>query len=339
MINVSPRKVVSSCVKRYRQTLIGIAAVFASAGSALADNPAAAEGAELKDQAIALERAGKFTEAEDAYRRSMAAYEKAFGPTNPWVGAMLNAIGRVYIRQHREAEAEPLLKRGLAIMESRMGANSVEVVAPLTRLGTAYQNTKRYPEALPLFTRAISILHLPQSQQNPELFDSFVHVGDIHRALERFAGAEDAYRKAISAADEKGGIGQLELARVLNLLVLSLRLQNRVGEAQSIAERALAIRRELLPPDSPLVGQSIEWVGAVAAARREFGKTETYYKAALAIFDSDKQRDEERVAVISANLAAVYFQQARYADAEPLWKRVVEIREKTTSRHQLPAAW
>jgi hypothetical protein len=103
MMKFTHSKAVSSFVKISRQALIGSAAALVLTGSCRADNPAAAEGAALKDQAIALERAGKLPEAEDAYRRSMSVCQKAFGPTNPWVRAMLNAIGGVYIKLHRGA--------------------------------------------------------------------------------------------------------------------------------------------------------------------------------------------------------------------------------------------
>lgn len=105
--------------------------------------------------------------------------------------------------------------------------------------------------------------------------------------------------------------------------------QERLCDAQAIAERALAIRQKLLPPNSPLVAQSSDWLGATAWARHDFAKAETFYKAALAIFDSESQRNEERVAVISANLAGVYME-VRYAEAEPLLKRVIEVREKAS---------
>jgi tetratricopeptide (TPR) repeat protein len=198
------------CVKRCcRSTMAGIMAIALSA-NAHAENVAAAEAAKLKDQAVALEGAGKLAEAEDAYRKAQAAYEEAFGPENPWVAAMLNGIGRVYIKEHRDAEAEPVLKQGLAIMQNRMGVDSVELVAPLTRLGIVYQNTRRYQEALPLYIRAIAILaHAPLSEQVPQLFANSVRLGDVHLALKQFADAGDAYASAVAAADAKGGINQL----------------------------------------------------------------------------------------------------------------------------------
>src|SRR5262249_37612747 len=135
ILMLSPHRAMLSRLKISRHALACAALVLAltggSTGSSGAEN-LAAEAAELTKQGMQLERAGKYAEAEEAYRKGLSAYEKTFGPTNPWVGAVLNAIGRLYIKQHRDTEAEPVLLRGLAIMESRFGPDSIELVAPLT---------------------------------------------------------------------------------------------------------------------------------------------------------------------------------------------------------------
>jgi tetratricopeptide (TPR) repeat protein len=96
------------------------------------------------------------------------------------------------------------------------------------------------------------------------------------------------------------------LADALTVLLSAHDGQDRIGEAQAIAERAFDIRQKLLPADDPLLAQSMEWLGRVAAARREFEKAEASYKAALAIVDSDNYRNGPRIAAIAANLGALY---------------------------------
>jgi tetratricopeptide (TPR) repeat protein len=105
--------------------LIGIAMAIALIEFALAADPAV-EGAELREKAVALERAGKLAEAEDAWRKGIAFYEKTFSPTHLWVGSLLAAVGRVYIKQHRDAEAVPVIQQGLAIMEGSLGGESAD---------------------------------------------------------------------------------------------------------------------------------------------------------------------------------------------------------------------
>jgi tetratricopeptide (TPR) repeat protein len=151
------------------------------------------------------------------------------------------------------------------------------------------------------------------------------------QALERFAEAEEAFRKAVTVADTKGGYDELEVARVLTSMAAAYDHQHRAGEALAIAERALAIRESRVPADSPLVAQSHQWLAAAAQGRFDFDRAIIHYNMALAVFDDEKHRSEETVAIIAANLGYVYVQKSRYGDAEPLLQRVVSIREKAAA--------
>jgi tetratricopeptide (TPR) repeat protein len=181
-------------------------------------------------------------------------------------------------------------------------------------LGTAYQNLRRHQDALAPFTRAAGLLeHAP----NPNvLFHSLARTGQSLQALERFAEAEEAFRRAITIADTKGGCDELEVAQVLTFMLVEYERQHRIGDGLAIAERVLAICEKRLPADSPLVAQSHVWLATVAQDQRDFDKAIVHFKAALAIYDDESHRNEERVAFIAANLGQIYLQQSRYGEAE-----------------------
>ena len=58
-----------------------------------------------------------YTKAEPLYKRSLVITEKALGPENPRVAAILNNLAKLYCSIGDYAKAEPLYKRSLAIYE------------------------------------------------------------------------------------------------------------------------------------------------------------------------------------------------------------------------------
>ena len=87
--------------------------------------PAVAQGADelaaLNAQVVKLYQAGKYAEATEIAKRSLALAEKQLGPGHPDVGASLNNLAALYQSQGRYGEAEPLYKRSLALREKALG--------------------------------------------------------------------------------------------------------------------------------------------------------------------------------------------------------------------------
>jgi tetratricopeptide (TPR) repeat protein len=65
----------------------------------------------VNNMADLLAAMGNLTDAEPAYRRSLAIYEKAMGQEHHLVGKVLGNLASVYSSQERYAEAEPLYKQ------------------------------------------------------------------------------------------------------------------------------------------------------------------------------------------------------------------------------------
>ena len=92
------------------------------------------EASDLNKRAIEFDNAGRYSEAEALYKRSLAIREKALGPDHPEVAASLNNLASLYAKQGRYAEAEPLYKRSLAIKEKAFGPDHPDVALSLNNL-------------------------------------------------------------------------------------------------------------------------------------------------------------------------------------------------------------
>lgn len=75
----------------------------------------------LNKRTSELYRAGKYAEATEVAKQSLAIAEQQFGPNHHQVGTALNNLALLYNAQGRYAEAEPLHKRDLSITEKALG--------------------------------------------------------------------------------------------------------------------------------------------------------------------------------------------------------------------------
>ena len=115
----------------------------------------------------------------------------------------------------------------------------------------------------------------------------------------------------------------------LNNLALLYRDQGRYADAEPLYKRALAINEKALGPDHPNVATSPEQSGT--ALRCYKVAMPTLSRSTSARWRSIEKAlgpEHPNVALSLNNLAGLYAHQGRYADAEPLYKRALAIREK-----------
>ena len=118
---------------------------------------ALAEADRLNKEAVALYRAGKFSQAEAPSKRSLAIWEKALGPEHPYVATSLNNLAELYRLQGKYTEAEPLYKRALAITEKALGPEHPTMATTLENYATLLLMTNREAEAVKIEARAEAI--------------------------------------------------------------------------------------------------------------------------------------------------------------------------------------
>ena len=103
--------------------------------------------------------------------------------------------------------------------------------------------------------------------------------------------------------------------------------QGRYADAESLYKRALAIREKALGPDHPDVATNLD---NLATLYKRKAATPTPSRCPNARWQSTRRRSVPTIPTSRSlnNLALLYLDQGRYADAEPLIKRALAISEK-----------
>jgi CHAT domain-containing protein/Tfp pilus assembly protein PilF len=121
---------------------------------------------------------------------------------------------------------------------------------------------------------------------------------------------------------------ELEEAKQLNKQVDQLYQQGQYATAIPLAERALAIREEVLGPEHPVVAQSLNSLAVLYREQGNYSQAEPLYQRSLAIREKVLGPEHPDVALSLNNLAVLYQEQGDYSSAEPLYQRSLAINEK-----------
>lgn len=124
------------------------------------------------------------------------------------------------------------------------------------------------------------------------------------------------------------GENDTTVARVLHFLSRCNYKQANYAEAESLCNRALAIRTELLGPDHPDVATSLGTLGVIYHTRGELAEAGTLYRRALKITEAAFGPDHPDRAKDLNRLGNVCLNQAKYPEADSLHKRALVISER-----------
>jgi CHAT domain-containing protein len=308
------------------------AALLALIASVPSGTPSLAQQSErlaLNARITQLREAGKYAEAIPLAQRSLAIYEKTFGPHHRDVSASLNNLALLYTDQGNDAEAEPLYQRSLAIIEKVLGPDHPAVAATLNNIAALEARRGRLADAEPLFKRALAIREKALGRDHADVGVSLNNLATLYVRQGRPADAEPLLTRAIVVMEKASGRDSPALATLLDNLGQTYRDENRAGDAEAPIKRSLAIREKTLGRDHPDVARSLNNLAGLYKSQHRASEARPLYQRALAIRETALGPDHPDVARSLNNLAALCHSEGRLAEAAPLFARSLEIRERS----------
>jgi tetratricopeptide (TPR) repeat protein len=139
-----------------REAADGVAARNSAINGKLPGPPDLDRANQLNQEANALARAGKYSEAEPLFREAMQTYQKAFGAEHVAVAKVAVSLGLLCSKQEKYAEAEPLFQRAIPVLQHAGNEQAVLVFA-LVKYADLLRKTNRMNEAEKLEAQAKAI--------------------------------------------------------------------------------------------------------------------------------------------------------------------------------------
>jgi esterase/lipase superfamily enzyme len=308
--------------------LLFLAALFAAGATARAQGTDDLD--RLNHEIERLYSENKIAAALPLAERYVALTRQRYGEDNPEYATALTWLGSLYEAQARFAEAEPPLKSAIAIRETAFGPDHLLVATSLSNLANLYQREGRKAEAEALEKRAKDIrekaLGSDEFEALPRQIQELRWAGKQQEAVQ-------LAERYVELAKERYGESQPDFAPALLLLAQLYAAQERPADAETLFEKALAIRETALGPDNLLVADALLQLAYFYQAQRRHQDAEAAFKRALAIREKSFGPDSREIIASLEALAGLYEATGRKAEADQLWARVHAIEQSHPEPH------
>jgi tetratricopeptide (TPR) repeat protein len=277
---------------------------------------------------------GKLTEAEAAIRACLAIRRKRLGNEHPDVAGALASLGLLLQVADKLTEAETASREGLAIRQKQFGDEHPDVGLSLTWLGEVLLSENKLGEAETCLRKALAIQR--RMLGNGAWFQAWTLYG-LACVLERSGRldeGESCWREALTIARKQMGDDYPELPDFIFHLARILLKNGKLAEARPLAEEAVAMYRR--HPDWPARRRE----GALnmfSAGLTDLGDFAAARSAQIEVLQSVRARvpaNDPELAAALAELTRTLLVSGKFAEAEPLARECLAIREK-----KLPDDW
>lgn len=236
-------------------------------------------------------KAERYPESEQQLLQLMALRELRLGSRHQLVAEVLDRLGLAAQQQGRMDEAESYLRRSLEIREDVAGPRHIHTARSLLRLGNLYRVSRETKRADLYLSRALTIVE-DQTAPTATLSQLFPGLG---------AQGTDASNRRV-------------LTEVLYELSSVRSRQDRLPEAEMLAERALALARELaLPPQ--FEAATLSQLGGLHQSMGETDAALAYHREARALVERHGLHGSRLDAALLNNLALSQAASGRAAHA------------------------
>jgi serine/threonine-protein kinase len=298
--------------------------------------PAAENAAEVSDDdrlraselntfgAVLLEL-GRYEEALRAWEHVLALREKAVGPENLDVAAVVNNLGTVLLKMGRFESAREQLARALATREKLLGREHPQVAATLNNLGLVLWRMGRYEEAREAQTQALTLREKSLGPEHPDVAASLTNLGLVLHEMGRYEEARASHERVLALWEKTLGPDHPDVALAANNLAVVYESQKKYPQARALHERALALRQKALGPTHPEVANSLSNLASVLRHEGKYAEAREKYQRALALHEKGVGPDHPDLVWALVGLGHIMVDQRKPAEALPLLERALKL--------------
>lgn len=246
---------------------------------------------------ILYRQTGRQSAAEEAFGRGLV----AAGPDALQKASVQVALAQLRLDQDRMAEAQTLLQDAVRVRQRMLGGDDPLTLVAVEDLAVVYGWQNDFARATAMLE---AVLKAPAMAGRPRRL-ALQHLARIQHAEGDYAAADRSYHLSLQGeadpqvtADALAGLAEVKLD------------QGDFAAAESLARRALALRRQALGPDDPDTGESLNLLGLLYTRTRDFPRAERYYQTALKLLG-----DRAEAARVLHNLALCQAWQGKTAAA------------------------
>ena len=270
---------------------------------------------------------GLYDQARPLLAEALGLRERLRGRDDADVAATLVRLGTL-AHLSGKGDAAALFRRALAIREARLGRDRPEVADVLNKLGAALAARGHFDEAEATLRRALALGERLWGKDEPRVAKVLHNLSGIAYYRGRTEDAERLLQRALAIREKALGEDDLDLAGSREALALLRQKQGRPAEAARLLERLAATYEKVYGPEHPQLAKTLLNLGLARSDLGEDDAARKLLERALAITERTLTLDHPQDVRALAALADLHFAHGRYAEAEPLYRRLMALRDQ-----------
>jgi CHAT domain-containing protein/tetratricopeptide (TPR) repeat protein len=273
---------------------------------------------------------------DDAIREYQAALsdQRQLNEDSPTEARILSLTAAVYSAQGVSAEARRAWEAAAVIYTkaiNRLAQSSdspMEMAAVLNQLQIVSGQAGHYQDAVDSARRLLEIRQKTLGEEHPSTIAVKSDLGALYGAAQLYESAAPLLRDAAAYWQKRNPPAPLQLARALNDLAVVERGIGSLGEAQSLLERALELRKAALPADDPRLAQTLANLASVFLGQGNFARAQLLFDEAIDIYRGRGAGCQEALAGALLNEAMVFKSQGQLPRAIDDCREALDIYQR-----------
>jgi serine/threonine protein kinase/Tfp pilus assembly protein PilF len=277
---------------------------------------------------------GQYAKAEPLFKEVLEANTAQLGANHLATLTIKNNLGLLYHALGQYAKAEPLFREVLEGRTAKLRADHPLTLNVKNNLAALYLKQGQYAVAEPLFKEVLEARAAQFPADHPNTLESRNNLAVLYVDTGQYAKAEPLYKEVLKVTTAKLGPDHPSTLASNNNLADLYVIQGQYAKAEELLREALDKARKKHGLAHPVTQTSIFSLADCYEGMRVPEKAELLLRE-LAEFGKEKDRAESiPYALILTYLGRNLQQQKKAADAEPILRDSLAIREK-----KQPDAW
>ena len=272
-----------------------------------------------------LTRFQKNPEAGSLLEQSLKLSREILGDTHLDTLKAMTELARLYSYQDRHEEALTLMERVVDIMKLRFGTEHEETLEKQCDFAGVYEIQGRYMEAESLYEENLNIAIRTSGNDSFETWIRLFGLGKLEFGLYRLDAADFLLSRAKACAQTFVNGDNLVYVDIRRALGCLRKLQGEYSEAESLLGEAMRGGEKLYGANHTFTTTATEDLAWLYVDMERFGAAEVLFLRTVEILERMFGRANHLERTVAA-LAFVIEQQGRAAEAEAMYRRILDQR-------------
>jgi tetratricopeptide (TPR) repeat protein len=297
----------------------------------LAERTEGPESAEFASRQLAygetLRVLGRYSEAEQAFRKSLAITEKVSGPNSLATASDLNYLAMAVGERGGLEEGEALLRRALAIFDSQPDLDKMGLAKVLNNLGNLLTESGTN-EAEEMYRRALKLYEEELGGEHQAALTIRTNLATALSDRGEYEEAESLYRRSLDLSEQILGPEHPMILGVTNQLAHALAKKGDRANSEQLFRKSLKGMERVFGEDHPWTLSSMSGLAGVLHLNGEDLAAEQLHRRVLEARERTLGAEHPHTLASIDRLAAALRDKHEFAEAERLYRKALKAREQ-----------